>query len=42
MWSLVSVCFVMVLVWEEDRCTVCAKHIIGSKIVLDAPNDTPS
>jgi hypothetical protein len=21
----------------QDRCTVCAKHTIGSKIILDAP-----
>jgi hypothetical protein len=25
----------------EDRCTVCAKHNIGSKIILDAPDGTP-
>jgi hypothetical protein len=24
----------------QDRCTVCAKHTIGSKIVLDAPSGT--
>jgi hypothetical protein len=29
---------VTVLVWEQDRCIVCARHTIGSKIVLDAPN----
>jgi hypothetical protein len=23
-----------------DRCTVCAKHKIGSEIVMDAPNGT--
>jgi hypothetical protein len=23
-----------------DRCTVCAERIIGSKIILDAPNRT--
>jgi hypothetical protein len=38
MWSLVLVCLVMVLVWDQDRCMVCAKHTIGSKIVLDAPD----
>ena len=30
-----------VLVSVQDRCTVCAKCIIGSEIVLDAPNGTP-
>ena len=28
----------MVLVLMYDRCTVCAKHTIGSNIVLDAPD----
>ena len=31
----------MVLVLVQDRSTVCAKHIIGSDIVLDAPDGTP-
>jgi hypothetical protein len=30
-----------VLVSVQDRCIVCAKHTIGSKIILDAPNGTP-
>jgi hypothetical protein len=25
----------------QDRRTVCAKHTIGTKIVLDAPDGTP-
>jgi hypothetical protein len=25
----------------QDRCTVCAEHTIGLKIVLDAPDGTP-
>jgi hypothetical protein len=25
----------------QDRCIVCAKHIIGPEIVLDAPDSTP-
>jgi hypothetical protein len=25
----------------QDRCTVCAKHTVGSEIVLDTPDDTP-
>jgi hypothetical protein len=27
-----------VLVSVQDRCTVCAKHTIGSEIVVDAPD----
>jgi hypothetical protein len=30
----------MVLVSVQDRCMVCAKHTIGSVIVLDAPKCT--
>ena len=26
---------------DVDRCTVCAKHTIGSEIILDAPDGTP-
>jgi hypothetical protein len=26
------------LIMTQDRCTVCSKHTIGSKFVLDAPN----
>ena len=26
---------------DADRCMVCAKHTIGSEIVLDAPHGTP-
>jgi hypothetical protein len=26
----------------QDRCTVCAKHTIGSEIILNAPDGTPS
>ena len=31
----------MVLVLVQDRCTVCAKHTIGSAIVLNPPDGTP-
>ena len=31
----------MVLVLVQDRCMVCAKRIIGSDIVLYAPDGTP-
>ena len=41
MWNLVSVHLEMVLVSVQDRCMVCAKHTIGSEIVLDLPNGTP-
>ena len=36
-----SVRLEMVLVLVQERCTVCAKHTIGSDIVLDAPDRTP-
>ena len=31
----------IVLMLSQDRCTVCVKRVIGSKIVLDAPDGTP-
>ena len=34
-WNLVSVCLETVLAFVQDRCMVCAKHTIGSEIVLD-------
>ena len=34
--------FGTVLVLMQDRCTVCAKRPIGSEIILDAPNATPT
>jgi hypothetical protein len=40
-WNLISVCLEIVLVSMQYRCTVCAERTIGSKIVLDAPDDTP-
>jgi hypothetical protein len=36
MWNLVSVRLEKVLVSVQDRCIICAKHSIGSEIVLDA------
>jgi hypothetical protein len=36
------VCLDIVLVSVQDRCTVCKKRTIGSEIVLDAPDGTPS
>jgi hypothetical protein len=41
MWNLISVCLETVFVSVQDRCMVCAKHTIGSEIVLDTPNDIP-
>ena len=35
MWNLISVCWE--LVSEQDRCTVCAEHTIGSEIILANP-----
>jgi hypothetical protein len=40
-WKLVSVHLEIVLVLVKDRCTVYAKHTIGSEIVLAAPDGTP-
>jgi hypothetical protein len=35
LWYLVLVHLEMVLVLEQDRCTVCAKHTMGSEITLE-------
>ena len=35
------VCLEIVLMLMQDRCTICVERIIGSKIVLDAPDGTP-
>jgi hypothetical protein len=40
MWNLVSVHLEKVLVSVQYRCMVCAECTIGSKISLDAPDDT--
>ena len=37
-----SVHLEMVLVLVQDSCMVCAERTIGSEIVLDAPDGTPS
>ena len=31
----------IVLIFTQDRCTVCVKCTIGSEVVLDAPDGTP-
>jgi hypothetical protein len=33
--------FEIMLVLVQDRCMVCTEHIIGSEIILDAPDGTP-
>jgi hypothetical protein len=38
MWNLVLVHLERVLVSVQDRCTVYAKHIVGSEIILVAPD----
>jgi hypothetical protein len=40
MWNLVLVYLEIVLVSVQDRCTACAVHTTGSKIVLDAHDGT--
>jgi hypothetical protein len=40
-WNLVLVHVEIVLLSMQDRCTVCAKHTVGSEIILDAPDCTP-
>ena len=37
MWNLVSVRLETKLVLVQDRCTVCAKRIIGLEIVFNTP-----
>jgi hypothetical protein len=39
LWNLILVRLETVFVSVQDRCTVCAKHTIGSEIVLDAPEE---
>jgi hypothetical protein len=40
-WKLILVLSNIVLILTHDRCTVCIEHVIGSKIILNAPNGTP-
>ena len=39
--KLILVHLEIVIILTQDRCIVCAEHIIVSKIVLDAPGGTP-
>jgi hypothetical protein len=41
-WKLISVRLVIVLILSQDRCTVYAERTIGSEIILDATDGTPS
>jgi hypothetical protein len=40
-WKLDLVNLDIVVILTEDRSTVCAKHTIGSEIILGKPNGTP-
>ena len=40
-WKLVLVCFEIVLVLAQDRCTVYAECTSGMKIILGTPDLTP-
>jgi hypothetical protein len=42
MWNLILVHLKTVLVSVQDKCTICAKHTVGTEIVLDTPNGTLS
>jgi hypothetical protein len=41
MWNLILVRLETVLVSVQYWCTVYTESTIGSKIILDAPDDTP-
>jgi hypothetical protein len=41
-WNLFLVHMEIVLVSVQDRCTVCTECTIGSKIILDPPDVTPT
>jgi hypothetical protein len=41
MWNRVLVRLEILLVLVQDRCTACAKHLVGSEIILDTPDGTP-
>jgi hypothetical protein len=42
LWNLVSICLETVLVSVQDRCMVCARCTIGSEVILDALDVTPT
>jgi hypothetical protein len=41
-WKLGLVRLKIVLLLMHDWCTVCVKRTVGSKIVMEAPDGTPS
>jgi hypothetical protein len=41
MGTLLLVHLKIVLLSVQDRYTICAKHTVGSKIILGAPDGTP-
>jgi hypothetical protein len=41
MYNLISFHLENLTILMLDWCTVCAKHTIGSEIILDAPDGTP-
>jgi hypothetical protein len=41
MWNVILVRLETVLVSVQDRCMVCSKHAITSKIVSDTPDGSP-
>jgi hypothetical protein len=41
MWNLILFHLEIELVSVQDSCMGCAKHIVGSKIILDATDGTP-
>ena len=40
-WKLNLVYLEIVLILTQDRCTLCVERMIGSKIVLEAPDGNP-
>jgi hypothetical protein len=40
-WNLISIRLEKVLVSVQDRCTVYAKHTLGSEIILNTPDGSP-
>jgi hypothetical protein len=41
LWDMISIHLEAVLVLVQDMCILCAKHIKGLEIILDAPGGTP-
>jgi hypothetical protein len=38
-WKLILVCLEIVLINMQDKCTVCVKRAIGSKIILGTTDE---